>query len=339
MEIAPDRIEAQIQKGLAPVYLIWGEEDLLVLEAADQIRAAARAQGVDDRLVFEADAKYDWNELAVQSASMSLFSARRLIDLRLPTGKPGREGGAFLRDYCDSGAADDVLMISAGKIDASSRKSAWYKAVEKHGVVVPCWPVAPQELPRWLQSRLQARGVQADASVCQSLADRVEGNLLAAAQEVDKLALLHQGGAITAEVVEATVADNARFDVYLLTETVLRGDAVRALRILRGLRSEDMAVQIVLWALHKEVRLVCAMRRALDTGRSPDHAFKGERIWRKRRMMLDQAVRRMGAKAWGWAVSELANIEQMGKGQKAGDPWQALEQWVVRLAQKKSRVA
>ena len=221
---------------LKPVYLLAGAEHLLLLEAADALRARARALGYSEREVLEADVHFDWDELARSAAGMSLFAQRRLLDLRLPTGKPGRDGSAALQAYCEAPPADTVLLVTCNEW-SKKHEGAWSEAIERAGAFVPVWPLKPDELPSWLNQRLAARGLTAAPEAIEALIDRTEGNLLAAAQEIDKLALLAGGRKLDAAMLKDLVADSTHYDVFKLADAALSGDAARALRILAGLRA------------------------------------------------------------------------------------------------------
>ncbi|MFK7956075.1 MAG: DNA polymerase III subunit delta [Lysobacterales bacterium] len=326
MQLAPDRIGAQLSKGLSPLYLIAGDEPLQVLEAADAVRAAAREQGLTERLVFEVDKQFDWSRLSSESANLSLFASRRLLDLRLPTGKPGRDGGAAIRAFADKAAADgDVLLISAGKIDKGSRNSAWVKAIDRVGVFVTCWPVRPAELPGWLSERFISRGVSADAAACRALASRIEGNLLAAAQEVDKLALLKAGSSVTADDIEEAVSDNARFDVFKLSDAALEGDLPRALRIARALAAEAAPLPVVAWTLTREARLLLTLRQALAVGANVQAIYRANAVWDARKNLLQRAMRRLSEDQLARLLAQCALLDRQTKGLASGDAWRCVE--------------
>src|ERR1700722_3204338 len=231
---------ATFQKQLAgpdlkPVYLIAGEEHLLVLEAADALRARARALGYNEREVLDAETHFDWDALARAGASMSLFASRRLIDMRLPTGKPGKEGSDAIVEYCENLPPDTVLMIVANQWSKKQQAGAWVSAIERVGMGLPVWPLKPDEWPDWIGQRMAARGMKPDRPAIEALADRVEGNSLAAAQEIDKLALLHGSKPLDADTLEQLVTDSARFDVFKLVDAALEGHVATANWVVEGL--------------------------------------------------------------------------------------------------------
>ena len=251
MKLAPAQLNKHLQGALAPVYVVSGDDPLLCQEAADAIRNAARQQGFDERQVFSADANFDWGTLLQAGASLSLFAQRRLLELRLPSGKPGDKGAAALMEYCANPAEDTLLLVSLPKLDGSAQKTKWGKALIEgaHCQFIQIWPVDVHQLPQWINQRLQQAGLSAQRDAVDLIAARVEGNLLAAAQEIEKLKLLAEGNQITVETVQAAVADSARFDVFGLVDAMLNGEAAHALRMLEGLRGEGVEPPVILWAL------------------------------------------------------------------------------------------
>ncbi|RMN31989.1 DNA polymerase III, delta subunit, partial [Pseudomonas cannabina] len=268
MKLAPAQLGKHLQGTLAPVYVISGDDPLLCQEAADAIRAAARQQGFDERQVFSADASFDWGTLLQAGASMSLFAERRLLELRLPSGKPGDKGAAALMEYCARPAEDTLLLISLPKLDGSAQKTKWGKALVEGAQTqfVQIWPVDIGQLPQWIRQRLSQAGLAATQDAVELIAARVEGNLLAAAQEIEKLKLMAEEGQITVETVQAAVADSARFDVFGLTDAVLNGEAAHALRMLEGLRGEGVETPVILWALTRELRALANMSQQFSQG-------------------------------------------------------------------------
>lgn len=313
---------------LAPVYLLAGAEHLLVIEAADAVRQRARELGLDERVVLDADARFDWHELARTSAGGSLFSSRRLIDLRLPTGRPGRDGSAALIEYCRQGSADTVLLITTAEW-SKAHETAWVKQVQQCGVFVPIWPLKREQLAGWVSARLRARGVEADRDVAAMLAERFEGNLLAAAQEIDKLALLAGGKRLDLATMEAVVADDARFDVFALAEAALGGDSSRVLRIVAGLRAEGEQVAALSgWIINQLRVLVRLSARARDL----DAAFRSERIWPQRQRAYRRLLDHAPANHWQACLAQAARIDAAAKGRADDDPWREFERLLIAIA-------
>ena len=344
MELRPDRLERQLaSEPLRPVYLVAGAEPLVVQEAADAIRARAREEGYGEREVIDADAHFDWNTLAMGLASLSLFATRRLFDLRLPSGKPGKDGSEALREYCENPPPDTVLLITCqewGKANAGK----WSEAIAKVGHVVPVWPMKPHELGDWLQRRLRSRGLSATPEALRRLGDRVEGNLLAAAQEIDKLALLAgdrargpAAQALEADEMERLVADSSRFDVFKLVDAALSGDAARAARLLAALRAEGDQVAGLMPMVAREVLQLCAVARATADGGSLQSAMRAANIWDSKQAACKRALERHPASRWEQFVAECGRIDRSAKGRGDGDPWLQLERLLVAIAEPRAR--
>ncbi len=301
----------QIASGdLAPAYLIAGAEHLLVIEAADALRARAKALGYLERDVFDVDAKFDWNQLADAGRSMSLFASRKLIELRLPTGRPGKEGSAAIAEYCASPPPDTVLLVSANEW-SSKHAGAWSNAIERIGVSTIAWALKREELPPWIASRAVSRGLKLSADAVALLADRVEGNLLAAAQEIDKLALLHGAQTVDLAALEASVADDARYDVFRLADAAIGGDAGRALHIVAGLRAEGEELIPLLGWLLTQLRVLARASAAPN----PERAIDGENIWPKTRVPLfKRALKHGDRRHWERCLDQLGRIDRIAKG-------------------------
>jgi DNA polymerase-3 subunit delta len=333
MELKPERFERQLAgEALRPVYLVAGSEPLLVQELADAVRAKAKVEGYGEREVFEAGRDFDWNELTMGFAALSLFSPRRLFDLRLPTGRPDREGSEAIQAYCADPPPDTVLLITAQ--DWSSKHvGKWSEAVARAGVFVPVWPVRPNELPDWLEARLRARGFGADSAALQLLAERVEGNLLAAAQEVDKLVLLCDEKRITLEVMERRVSDSARYDVFKLVEAALAGKVERTRRMLASLRAEGEQVPGLLPIVAMELLKLAALARAANLAQ----AMREARVWESRQALYRRALERHDPARFEAFVAEAGRIDLMSKGRLGGDAWLALERLLSAVASAKAR--
>ncbi len=313
---------------LAPVWLIAGAEHLLVLEAADRVRARAKELGYLEREVFDADARFDWNELVASGQAMSLFASRRLIDVRLPTGKPGKDGAAALSAWAQLPPPDTVLLLTAQEWSAK-HDGAWVHAFDRAGVVLPLWPLKREELPAWIGARFASRGVKATPEAIELLVERVEGNLLAAAQEVDKLALLVNGATLDAGLLEASVADDARFDVFRLAEAAIGGDAARALRMVAGLQAEgEEAIPLLGWLLTQ----LRALRRLADA-RDLAQAMRDERIWDARQALFRRALKAGDAAHWDRCLVLAARIDRIAKGRADGDAWREIQRLVAAIAE------
>jgi DNA polymerase-3 subunit delta len=330
---------------LAPVYLIAGEEHLLVLEAADAVRARARELDFAERVVLEAgESGFDWQELARAGANLSLFASRKLIDLRLPSGKPGKEGAEAITTFCASGPPDTALLITTNAW-SKAHETAWVAAVEDAGFFVAAWPLKRNELPEWIRARAAGRGVALAPDAIELLIERIEGNLLAAAQEIDKLALLTpigatgaDGGAarrVDAAMLEDLVADHSRFDVFALTDAALAGDAARAVRIVRHLRGEGEQVPGLLGWLVTQLNVVAKLAAKVEGGTPAPAAMQAERVWPQRQPIYRSALSRGGAAFWEARLAQAADVERIGKGRAAGDVWLAFERLVAAIADAK----
>lgn len=318
---------------LKPAYLLAGEEHLLVLEAADALRARARELGYAEREILDVEAHFDWDALARAGATMSLFAARRLIDLRLPTGKPGREGSAAIVDYCAHLPADNVLLVTCTQW-SKQHEGAWVTALEKVGTYVRVHALKPDELLKWIGQRMASRGLQPTPAAIALLAERVEGNSLAAAQEIDKLALLHGGKSLDADTLEALVADSARFDVFKLTDAALSGDATRALRILAGLRGEGEQVPALMGMVLYQLQLLARLTSAANLSA----AFRAERIWPEREKIYRQALERAERAHWQRCLVQAARVDRISKGRGFGDAWRELERLLAAVAMPKAQL-
>jgi len=331
MQVRADQLAGNLKRGLAPVYLIGGEEPLLLLECCDQVRAAARAEGFIERELLHADGHFDWSELR-QVAAPSLFASRKIIDLRLRTGKPGQEGARVLGEWADSPDPDVLLMVSCEQWDKSSRSSKWAAKIEKAGVRIDVWPVNAQELPRWLEQRMRQHGMQPEPEVLRVLADRLEGNLLAARQEIDRLALIKGAGRVTLDDVMQVVADSSRFDSFALAEHMLTGNLREGLRVAAGLKRMDTPLPLLLGALLKELRVVEAYALAMRGGESESMVFRRLNVWQNRQHTVRMASRRLRTAQIGAAFKTLSLIDRQSKGQAAGDPWQTIDTLLLQLA-------
>jgi len=331
MPLKPEQLAGALQRGLSPIYLIAGQEPLLVQESRDLVWNVAQEQGFLEREVIHAGARFNWSELEEAGAGGSLFSSRRFIDLRLPTGKPGQEGAKVLTKWADDPDPDLLLAISCEQWDTSSRKSKWAAKLEKAGTRVEIWPVGPAEMPAWIKRRMEAAGLRPDRGAVMLLAQRLEGNLLAAQQEIDKLVILKGEGAVTEDEVLEAVVDSSRFDAFLLVERLLEGNLPDGLRVASGLLRTGVPLQLVIGALAKELQTLDAFKMALKSGHSESSSFRNLNIWRSRQGAIQKAARRLDERRLQKAFSQLALMDRQGKGQAPGNPWHHLDQLVCDL--------
>jgi DNA polymerase-3 subunit delta len=332
MQIKPEQLLSSLKQRLASCYLVSGDETLLVEEAADAIRREARAAGCTEREIIDISGAGNWQQLLQSAGSMSLFADRKLIEVRLPSGKPGTEGSKALLDYLTMDS-EDVLLIITGKIDKQSQRAKWYTALDKAGAIVTVWPIGPRDLPRFLAQRLQAAGLKPDREAVQLLSERVEGNLLAAVQEVEKLKLLATEDRVTVQTVLDSVLDNARYNSFGLADTALAGDARGALRTLRGLEAEATQAPAVLWALARDVTLLGHIDEDRRRGTSVAQSISQRGVWRSRTQLVQDAFNRQTSASIGRLQRLAFQTDCAVKGFIKGNPWQHLDQLVVLLAQ------
>lgn len=316
---------------LAPAYLFHGDEPLLQIEAGDALRAAARRAGFDDRKVLVVESGFDWNEFTESYQNLSLFGGRSVIELRLPTGKPGVEGARRLEAYAGHCSPDNLLIASMPRVDKATQSSKWFSALEEIGVSIATAPLEREALPAWIAARLAANGQRAGADVLQLLAERCEGNLLAAQQEVAKLALLLPAGELAAEMVEDAVARVARYDTAELSEAMLSGDAKRFCRVLAALELEGEGPPLIVWQLSEDLHALCGVVAATRSGLPIAQAVKQARVWGRRQAAMEKAARRVDAAKLGALLADAARLDALAKGIGKGDIWFALRNFGLEI--------
>ena len=333
MQLRAEELERQLARSLANLYVIHGDEPLQSLEAADAIRARARTLGYAEREVLAVERGFDWNLLAASGANLSLFSSKKLIELRIPGGKPGTEGAAAIVQYCAAPVADLLTIVSLPKLDRKTQDTAWFKALTRDGVLINTFQVERAQLPQWIAARLARQGQKADRETLQFLADSVEGNLLAAHQEIQKLGLLFPPGELAFDPVCGAVLNVARYDAFKLNEAMLAGDRVRLARMLDGLNSEGEAPPKILWVLAEEIRAVAKVQAGLAQGEDLQQLCRNNRVWGGvRQRLVTDAARRLSSAALGQALRHAARIDRTVKGLARGDVWDELLQLCLRFA-------
>lgn len=343
MQLRPDQLPAHLARGLSALYTVHGDEPLQAQEACDTIRAAARAAGYAERKVYTVTgANPNWSEILAAAQALSLFAERQLIEIRIPSGKPGKDGSDALQRYCQRLPEDVLTLVQLPRLDATQAKSAWFAALDAAGITLRVEPVERRALPQWIARRLAAQGQRvADGEDGQRtlafFADRVEGNLLAAHQELQKLALLYPAGELGFEQVEAAVLNVARYDVFKLGEAVLAGQVARALRMLEGVRAEGEAAVLVHWTLAEDIRALRRIKEALAAGRPLPLALREARVWGLRERLFERALPLMPAHALD-ALLEAAQVcDGLVKGLThpdwPADPWAALRRLVLMVTQ------
>ena len=339
MRISTEQLPQHLKRGLAPLYIVYGDEPLLALEAADRIRATARADGHLEREVLTAEQHFDWSQLRISSQSQSLFAARRILELRIPNGKPGNDGSQALQEYCAQLPADTLTLILLPEIDWRAQKGAWFGALDAAGLMIEAAQVKRDKLPAWLAGRLKTQDQSAAADTLEFIADKVEGNLLAAYQEVQKLALLFAPGALSFDQIKEAVLDVARFDVFDLGDIALSGDVRHLVRVLDGLQGEGAAAPLVLWSITEEIRAVGRVLAGLAAGRPLPQAMRDARIWGPRQNLIQQHINRCTPARIEAALVHAARIDRMIKGLARGDVWDELLQLGLRFSRKPAKAA
>jgi DNA polymerase III subunit delta len=330
MQVSFDQLQAQLKRKLAPIYFISGDEPLLAQECVDAVRAATHAAGFTERKTFTVESGFDWAGLYAETRAGSLFAERRLIELRLANGKPGEEGAKTLVELCEDPLPDIVLLITSGKLDKQARPAKWATALEKIGVAVTLYPIEARQLPAWIERRMRAHGLQPGPGVVDMLAHYTEGNLLACAQEIDKLAML-TSGSVSLDDIAGNLGDNARFSVFALADSALSGDTKGLARMLRVLKAEGQAPMLVSWALAREIRELARMAQAIASGRSEAQVLDEFRVWQRRKPLVRKALARTKLNEWHELVCAAARADRVVKGRGVGNVWLELESLALAL--------
>ena len=332
MLLKGEQLAAHLEREFRPLYVVYGDDPLLVIEAADTIRARSRQQGYSEREVLTVLPGFDWNQLLAAGGNMSLFGDRKLIDLRIPNGKPGRDGGAALQTWCSKLSADMALLVTLPELDWKEEKAVWFSTLVQAGVVIKLTAPPLAELPGWIAGRLRRQQQTADDAGLRFIAERVEGNLLAAHQEIQKLGLLYPAGALSQEQIREAVLNVARYDVDGLREALLAGDVARLTRTLDGLRQEGEAPPLVLWAMSEEIRALATIKLGQERGQSVDALLKEARVWGLRQGLVKRALQRLSVAALEAALRHAARIDRLAKGIGKGDAWEEFLRLGMRLA-------
>jgi DNA polymerase III subunit delta len=331
MQLSSEALPGHLAAGLKPLYVVYGDALLLVIEAADSIRAAARAAGYTERDTLIAEQHFKWTELRNCAQSLSLFADRRVVDLRIPSGKPGTEGGQALQDYVTHMNDDVLTLITLPKLDWSAQKSQWFSALERNGVLICADDIPRNQLPDWLAARLLRQSQSTDKTTLEFLADRSEGNLIAAFQEIQKLGLLFPAGNLSFDQVKESVMDVARYDIFKLAEAMLAGDTARYAHILDGLRAEGCATVLILWAITEDIRTLGKLLQATRRGVNLRDALREVRVRRERQSLIENAARRLKFPHIERAIGHCAKLDKIIKGLRPGDVWDELLQIGMRF--------
>jgi len=332
MKVRLDQLPDVLRRGLARVYIIHGSEPLLTLEAADVVRTAAREHGFSERELFTVETGFDWSRVMLEAHSGSLFANQRLLEIRLGEAKPGDSGSRVLTQLAEQANPETVLLLTAGKLDQSAQNSRWFKSLDKAGINVTIWPLDARQLPRWLEQRLQAQGLRPTAEALALLSSRCEGNLLAAKQEIDKLALLLEPGPVGLEQMLQLGSDQARYTIYDLADAALAGRPKRVVRIVQVLQHEGVEPILATWALHREVQNLSRLRFDIQRGLSLPAALTRHKIWEKRKALFTQALNRTDTVTCQQLLRACAQLDAILKGAERGSPWDGVLALSLQLA-------
>ena len=331
MKLQARQLTSHLARELASVYLVTGDEPLLVSEALEEIRARAREQGFEQRDLHVVERAFKWRDLEAGAENLSLFASRRIIELRLPTPRPGDVGARTLRSLVERPDPDRLLLIATTKLDAAAARSVWVKSIETQGVVVQVWPIERPALPDWIRRRAAVSGLDLTRPAAELLADRVEGNLLAADQEVQKLVLLLGEGRADEGAVLDAVASNTRFDVFTLTDAILSGNTRRAVKVLDGLRAEGAEPALVSWAISRDLCLLARLKAAALSGEGEASSLSRHRVWQRRQPLVKSALRRFEPDQLTRLLVRASEVDNVIKGVLRGNPWDELIRLVMEL--------
>jgi DNA polymerase-3 subunit delta len=332
MKIRPEQLQSHLSKELLSVYVISGDEPLLAQESADAVRLAARKKGFSGREVFHGEGKFDWGQLHNEANALSLFAEKKIIEIRISNGKPGDKGSKALCELCANLSPDNLLLVILPKLERSAQNSKWVKALETVGAHIQVWPVTEEQLPRWIKQRLIESNITANQQAVEILAERVEGNLLAAVQEIEKLKLLAIEGKVDAIMMSSVVADSARYNLFEFVDKVLAGDTQSAARSLRGLHSEGTDAIPLLWAITRELRILIKASEQISRGENRDWALKNAGVWEKRLPLFRTAIQRCSAAHLRMLLYQAGAIDRGIKGMRKADIWDELTTLVLSLA-------
>ena len=332
MRLSIDQLEQHFKTHCAAVFIVSGDTTLLVEEAADTIRQGVRTQGFEIREQLSMEPNFDWGQLTVAAQSLSLFGERKLIEIRLKTGKPGAEGAKALIEYCQAPPTDTVLLIILPKIDRGTQKAKWFQTLDSTGVITQVWPIDHHKLPAWIHNRMQRHNLRPTKDAVQLLADRVEGNLLAAAQEITKLTMLYSDQVIDIEMVRDAVSDHARYDVFGLIDCALQGNKVHTIKILNTLRANGTEPLAILWAIARELRALLQLQTKIKTGIPLSKAMSELRIWDSRKHLMQRTLNQASSKKLQYLLVKASTADLQAKGGEVGDPWNTLTSILLKLS-------
>jgi len=332
MRLRFESLTSHLQQALLPIYWVSGDEPFQVDEACRMLREAAQQQGYLEREVYHVERGFNWDQLQDAANSLSLFAERKLIELRLPSAKPGTDGSKALTEYARAAPTDTLLLIVSGKLESATQKTKWFTSVEAAGAWLAIWPIETARLPQWIAQRIKLRNMQASSEALRLLSERIEGNLLAADQELEKLLLLYGPGTVNLDQVQSAVTDSARFDIFGFIDEALLGHPDRVSRMLFGLRAEGVEAILVLWALAREIRALAQMARRCDEGQAAEQAMAAMRVWDKRKPLIRKALSRNTTAHWESLLQRCSTLDRLVKGQGTGRVWDELLELALSVA-------
>ncbi len=336
MRVKPEQLTSTLSQNLAPCFWVTGDEPLQCIELADQIRQAAKKSGYNQRDVLTVNAGFNWDSLLHSAVIPSLFAEQKLIELQIPSGKPGREGSAAIIDYFERRPKDTLLLIISPKVASSVFRSRWAQCIDETGVIIQVWPLTGKSLLSWIAKRLNDKGFDSSPDVVKLLALRTEGNLLALAQEIEKIYVMYEPGLLSREQVETLVADHSRYDVFKLVDAMLSGKILRIMRILNNLQCTGVAVQIVIWAIIKELRLLIELKTAGEHVNQRAQIYREQRIWDTRKPLLEYTLQRIEMPLLEQAMVLAGIADRQGKGFSDGDEWETILQLCLLFSEQKT---
>ena len=333
MRLRPEQLKTHLERsGKMPVYFVSGDEPLQKLESIDLIRNHYQKQGYDERIIFEVNKSFDWNQINEASSNLSLFSNNKIIELRMVAPKPGRQGGIFLQQYVENENNDTVLIISSDKIDKGTQNNKWVKAIDKAGLMIQVWPIGPAQLPGWIQARMQNRQKKITHDAARLIAERVEGNLLAAQQEIEKLLLLIEKDRIDVEDIMGAVADSSRYNVFDMLESAFVGNIDRTLLMLNGLKNEGTEPLLLFGALMWEYRRLCSIAYEYEAGTQLENIFRSYRIWDQKKRPITSVLKRHTSKSLDRLLNYCAVIDKTLKSGQRDRAWDQFSTLLLAIA-------
>lgn len=335
MKLRTNQVSQHIKKAgqsnsLSPLYIVSGEDPLLMQETCDLLRAGARSAGFSERELYNVEAGFDWNSLLESTNSMSLFGDRKLLEVRVK--KLDEAGKKALNAYLEAPSDDNLMVLSMGKVDRKTLSTKWFQAIESKSALIQVWPIENHQLPQWIQQRMECKGLHPSPDATQLLTERVEGNLLAAAQEIDKLTLLIEPGPVNANTIQAAVANQSRYTQFELVDQAIQGNYVQALRILTFLQNSGTEPTAILWALSKDLRALEGISSSLENGQALAKAFRDFRVWDNRKPILQKALNKHNNKLFRATLIEAGNIDHAVKGIIKASPWVGFRNIIMMLS-------